>query len=49
MLEPITVPESNRADGHAEAILQSVNKAAVEAANKASAGSRRASGNEFVG
>jgi hypothetical protein len=49
MLEPITVPESNRAEGHAEAILSNVNKAAVEAANQASIGSRRASGNEFVG
>lgn len=49
MLEPITVPENNRAEGHAESILQNVNKAAVEAADKASIGSRRASGNEFVG
>jgi len=48
MLEPITVPESNRAEGHAEAMLKDVNKAAVEAADKASKGSKRESG-EFVG
>ncbi len=51
MLEPIKVPESNRAEGHAEALIASVNKEAIEAANKASAAkfSHRASGNEFVG
>lgn len=51
MLEPIKVPESNRAEGHAEAMLKDVNKAAVSAADKAAAGklSHRATGNEFVG
>lgn len=51
MLEPIKVPESNRAEGHAEAIIQQVNKEAVEAANREAAGkfSHRASGDEFVG
>ncbi len=44
MLEPITVPESNRAEGHAEAMLKDVNKAAVEAADKAAAGQVVASG-----
>lgn len=49
MLDPIKVPESNTAEGHAEAILQAVNKEAVEAANQASKGSHRSTGNEFVG
>jgi glyoxalase family protein len=49
MLEPITVPESNIAEGHAEAMVAAVNKEAVEAANRASKGSHRATGNEFVG
>ncbi|MEO5925094.1 MAG: VOC family protein [Bryobacteraceae bacterium] len=51
MLDPITVPESNRAEGHAEAMLKDVNKAAVASADKAAAGklSHRATGNEFVG
>jgi glyoxalase family protein len=49
MLEPIQVPESNRAEGHAEAILQAVNREAVEAANRASKASHRYSGSEFIG
>jgi glyoxalase family protein len=49
MLEEIQVPEYNRATGHAEVKLKDVDKAVVEAANKAKVGSHRASGSEFIG
>jgi len=49
MLDPIVVPESNRASGHKETSLHDADRKAVEAANKASHFSHRASGDEFVG
>jgi glyoxalase family protein len=51
MLDPIVVPESNRAAGHKEAHVSDADKEAVRKANEeiARLASHRASGNEFVG
>ena len=49
MLDPIVVPESNRAKGHKEATMHDADKKAVAAANKETHFSHRATGNEFVG
>jgi hypothetical protein len=51
MLDPIVVPESNRAAGHAGVKLSDADKEAVRKANEeiARLASHRASGNEFVG
>src|SRR5262249_8797342 len=49
MLDPIVVPESNRAAGKAGVSLKDADKSAVAAADASSKGSHRATGNEFVG